>query len=237
MRLKLLTWDVKDTLVQLRRSVGEQYCAEARRLGIPVESESLNRSFQEAYRAQNRLFPNYGLTQGLSSQQWWMDIVKQTFRLSGVHEDRVLTSLAETLYSNFSTEKNWDVLPGVTETLDKCCMLGLRMVVISNFDNRLEQVLHHCRLHHYFQFVMTSERAGVAKPDIRIFEKALRLAGTSPEQALHIGDDYVKDYRAARDAGMESFLLFRHGHISGLENKVPKEHLLHCPQDLLVHLK
>ncbi|XP_069465997.1 haloacid dehalogenase-like hydrolase domain-containing protein 3 [Ambystoma mexicanum] len=237
MRLKFLTWDVMDTLVQLRRSVGEQYCAEAWRLGIPVEPEAVNKSFLQAFGAKKRLFPNYGLSQGLSSRQWWIDVVKQTFMLSGVHDDRVLTAVAENLYHEFCTEKNWEVLPGVAETLDQCRTLGLRMAVISNFDNRLEQVLQCCGLGHHFEFVMTSERSGVAKPDIRIFQNALHVAGIAPQVAAHIGDDYIKDYRAAREAGMQSFLLSVGRRSEEAENNVPQDHLLECPQDLLAHLK
>ncbi|XP_009489028.2 haloacid dehalogenase-like hydrolase domain-containing protein 3 [Pelecanus crispus] len=224
LRLRLLTWDVKDTLLRLRRPLGESYAAEARAHGLQVQPEALGQSFREAYGAQSRRFPNYGRGQGLSSQQWWVDVVKQTFRLSGVHEDRVLTLMAEKLYHDFCSARNWEVLPGASETLSWCCQHGFRMGVVSNFDNRLENILSQCNLRHHFEFILTSEDTGFTKPDGRIFEKALRLSGVPPEQTAHVGDDYTRDYRAARAVGMHSFLLRAAG--QGEEPEVPPEHIL-----------
>uniref|UniRef100_H3BAI4 Haloacid dehalogenase-like hydrolase domain-containing protein 3 n=1 Tax=Latimeria chalumnae TaxID=7897 RepID=H3BAI4_LATCH len=227
MRLKLLTWDVKDTLLCVRRSVGEQYYAEARSRGIQVRPESLNKSFLMAYKMQNKNFPNYGLTKGLSSKQWWVDTVKQTFHLCGVNEDKILTPMAEKLYDDFCSAKNWEVFSDVREALSHCDALGIRLAVISNFDQRLERILAHCSLRHHFEFVLTSEGAGVAKPDVSIFQKALAMAKVEPGYAAHIGDDYLNDYKAARAAGMESYLVKRTGQLDSLQEEVPEEHILY----------
>ncbi|KAM9176244.1 haloacid dehalogenase-like hydrolase domain-containing protein 3 [Mergus octosetaceus] len=207
LRLRLLTWDVKDTLLRLRQPVGQSYSAEAQAHGLRVQPQALSEAFREAYGAQSRRFPNYGRGQGLSSKQWWLDVVQQTFRLAGVRKDGVLSLMAENLYRDFCSVRNWELLPGAAETLSRCCQRGLRMGVVSNFDNRLEDILAQCDLRQHFEFVLTSEAVGFAKPDRRIFEKALRLGGVLPEQAAHIGDDYTRDYRAAREVGMHSFLL------------------------------
>ncbi|NWH47383.1 HDHD3 protein, partial [Fregata magnificens] len=224
LRLRLLTWDVKDTLLRLRQPVGESYASEAWAHGLRVQPEALSQSFREVYGAQSRRFPNYGQGRGLSSQQWWVDVVKQTFRLSGVHEDRVLTLMAENLYHDFCSARNWEVLPGAVETLSQCCQRGFRMGVVSNFDNRLENILSQCNLRHHFEFILTSEDVGFAKPDGRIFEKALHLSGVPPEQAAHVGDSYTQDYRAARAVGMHSFLL--RAARQGEEPEAPPEHVL-----------
>ncbi|NXA18654.1 HDHD3 protein, partial [Ibidorhyncha struthersii] len=235
LRLRLLTWDVKDTLLRLRQPVGESYAAEARAHGVQVQPETLSRSFREAYGAQSRQFPNYGRSQGLSSQQWWVNVVKQTFRLSGVHEDGVITLMAENLYRDFCSAHNWEVLPGASETLSQCCQRGFRMGVISNFDNRLEKVLSQCNLRHHFEFILTSEDTGFTKPDGRIFEKALRLSGVPPEQAAHVGDDYTRDYRAAQAVGMHGFLLWAPR--QGPEPEVPPEHILPTLSHLVTRIE
>lgn len=190
LRLRLLTWDVKDTLLRLRQPVGQSYSAEAQAHGLRVQPQALSEAFREAYGAQSRRFPNYGRGQGLSSKQWWLDVVRQTFRLAGVHEDGVLSLMAENLYRDFCSARNWELLPAAAETLSRCCQRGLRMGVVSNFDNRLEDILAQCDLRRHFEFVLTSEAVGFAKPDRRIFEEALRLGRVLPEQAAHIGDDH-----------------------------------------------
>ncbi|NXY91594.1 HDHD3 protein, partial [Alcedo cyanopectus] len=188
LRLRLLTWDVKDTLLRLRRPVGQSYAAEARAHGVRVQPELLCRAFREVYGAQSRRFPNYGLAQGLGSRRWWLQVVEETFRLSGVSDERVLTAIAERLYRDYCSAGTWELLPGAAETLRRCRQRGFRMGVVSNFDNRLESILSRCELRHHFDFVLTSEAAGYAKPDGRIFRQALDLAGVPPEQAAHVGD-------------------------------------------------
>ncbi|KAJ7426829.1 Haloacid dehalogenase-like hydrolase domain-containing protein 3 [Willisornis vidua] len=220
-RLCLLTWDVKDTLLRLRQPVGLSYAAAARARGLRAQPEALDRAFREAYGAQSRRLPNYGRGQGLSSRQWWLDVVRQTFVLAGVPDG---AALAEQLYHDYCGPHTWEPLPGAADTLSRCRQRGFRMGVVSNFDNRLESILSGCDLRHHFDFVLTSEAAGAAKPDGRIFEEALRLGGVPPEQAAHVGDDYTRDYRAARAVGMHSFLLRTAGQQP--QPDVPAEHVL-----------
>ncbi|XP_053329010.1 haloacid dehalogenase-like hydrolase domain-containing protein 3 [Spea bombifrons] len=237
MKLRLVTWDVKDTLLRMRLPVGQQYHSVAKKRGLHVDPASLEQSFRQAYRAHSRLFPNYGLTQGMTSQQWWSDVVGQTFRLSGVRDEGSIRLVTERLYGDFSTSGNWEVIPGAREALQGCRDLGLRLAVVSNFDRRLEEVLRQCNLHGHFEFVLTSERAGIAKPDPGIFRKALSLARVAACEAAHVGDDYVNDYRAARDVGMESYLLRPEGNPRLEEHRVPNEHLIRSPDELIQRLQ
>ncbi|KAH0615364.1 hypothetical protein JD844_004546 [Phrynosoma platyrhinos] len=207
LRLRLLTWDVKDTLIRLRLPVGESYSAGAQAWGLQVSAESLEASFHKAHRVQSQRFPNYGLAKGLGSKQWWLDVVLETFRLSGVQDKVLLRPLAEKLYQDYSSPDNWELLPAARETLHQCQQLGIPMAVVSNFDQRLPDVLTCCGLRQHFAFVLSSEEAGFAKPDKRIFLEALRISGVAPQLAAHVGDDYENDYKAAREAGMHSFLL------------------------------
>ncbi|XP_061459602.1 haloacid dehalogenase-like hydrolase domain-containing protein 3 isoform X2 [Rhineura floridana] len=233
LKLRLLTWDVKDTLLRLRFPVGERYSAEARACGLQVEVKMLNQSFQQAHKAHSACFPNYGKGRGLSSKQWWLDVILETFRLSGVHDEGAVRPIAEKLYGEYSTAGNWELLPGARETLQHCQWMGIPMAVVSNFDRRLQETLTQCNLHQHFEFVLSSEEAGFTKPDQRIFLKALCIAGVSPELAAHVGDDYVNDYKAAREAGMHSFLLKTAGQPSAWDAQVPKAHVLQSLTHLL----
>lgn len=232
MKLKLLTWDVKDTLLRLRLPVGQQYQAEAKSRGLQVDSAVLESSFRQVYRNHCRLFPNYGLSQGMTSHRWWLDVVSHTFRLSGVQDEQILQPLAEKLYQDFCTANYWELLPGARETLKGCGDLGLKMAVISNFDRRLEDVLRQLDLDRHFDFVLTSETAGVAKPDLGIFHRALKMADVLPHHAAHVGDDFVNDYEAAREAGMFSFLLQRR-----LREDIPSDHWIQSLDQLIPRLR
>ncbi|XP_048368962.1 haloacid dehalogenase-like hydrolase domain-containing protein 3 isoform X2 [Sphaerodactylus townsendi] len=232
LKLRLLTWDVKDTLLRLRIPVGESYAAEAQAHGLQVEAEVLNRTFHWAYQAQAQRFPNYGQDRGLSSKQWWLDVVMETFRLSGVHEDKVLLPIAEKLYYDYCSNRTWELLPGASKTLQQCRQLGICMGVISNFDRRLPEILAQCGLQQHFEFVLSPENVGFAKPDKRIFLEALRISGVPPPLAAHVGDDYMNDYRAPREAGMHSFLIMTARKTDSWEAEVPQEHILSTLTDL-----
>lgn len=55
----------------------------------------------------------------------------------------------------------------------------------------------------YFQEVITSEDAGVKKPDLRIFKYALERTKATSGESLMIGDDYEVDIVGAQNVGLD----------------------------------
>jgi len=55
----------------------------------------------------------------------------------------------------------------------------------------------------YFQKIITSEDAGVKKPDLRIFKYALEIAKATSGESLMIGDDYEVDIVGAQNVGLD----------------------------------
>jgi len=88
---------------------------------------------------------------------------------------------------------------------------GARLVVVSNWDVSLHDVLARVGLAGLLDGVLTSAEAGARKPDPAIFEQALELAGVRPGEAVHIGDTVEEDVVGARSAGIEAVLLLRGG--------------------------
>jgi 2-haloalkanoic acid dehalogenase type II len=88
---------------------------------------------------------------------------------------------------------------------------GLVLVVASNWDCSLTQVLERAGLRSLVDGVASSAVAGAPKPDPAVFEEALRLAGASPGEALHVGDSLENDVEGARAAGVRALLLVREG--------------------------
>lgn len=56
----------------------------------------------------------------------------------------------------------------------------------------------------YFHFTLCAEELGVGKPDPRPFEEALRRAGVTGGQAVHVGDHPLDDIVGARQAGLRA---------------------------------
>jgi putative hydrolase of the HAD superfamily len=99
-------------------------------------------------------------------------------------------------------------VPGVLRALRE---RGARLVVVSNWDVSLHDVLERTELRMLVDAVVTSAEFGAAKPDPAIFARALELAGAGPEEAVHAGDDVEADVHGARAAGIEPVLVARDG--------------------------
>jgi putative hydrolase of the HAD superfamily len=86
-----------------------------------------------------------------------------------------------------------------------------RVVVVSNWDISLEEVLERLGLAPLLDRVITSARVGTRKPAPEIFLQALTASAAPPERALHIGDSIEEDVAGAFGAGIAPVLLRRDG--------------------------
>ena len=64
--------------------------------------------------------------------------------------------------------------------------------------------VHHIGVGHLFDFVLSSEAAGVAKPHPDIFEQALGLSNTEKHETVYVGDDPKRDILGAHGAGIHA---------------------------------
>ncbi len=100
-----------------------------------------------------------------------------------------------------------DVRPSLRDFRDR----GMRLVVVSNWDVSLADVLGRLELTSLLDGVVTSAEAGARKPQAAIFQRALAMAGAAPDRAIQVGDSLVEDVEGARAAGIEAILLRRDG--------------------------
>ena len=86
---------------------------------------------------------------------------------------------------------------------------GLRLVVASNWDVSLAEVLDHAGLAALLDGVVSSAEVGAPKPARELFEAALERAGVAASRALHVGDSLAGDVEGARAAGLRAVLIQR----------------------------
>jgi putative hydrolase of the HAD superfamily len=123
--------------------------------------------------------------------------------------DRVLEALLASLrFTAFA-----DVRPALIDARAR----GQRLVVVSNWDVSLHDVLRTLGLEPLLDAILTSAEAGARKPAPAIFEQALALAGAGApngieaRHAVHVGDSLEEDVAGARAAGIEPILVRRDG--------------------------
>ena len=100
-----------------------------------------------------------------------------------------------------------DAAPALRELRER----GLRLVVASNWDCSLREVLGSAGLLELVDGAVASAEAGAAKPDPAPFRAALAAAGCEPHEAVHVGDSQENDVAGARAAGIRPVLLRRDG--------------------------
>jgi putative hydrolase of the HAD superfamily len=108
---------------------------------------------------------------------------------------------ADEFVDDFMAALVFEPLPDVVTVLGRLRSAGLRLGVVANWDCALPEHLERAGLDRFFDTVVTSARAGAAKPDPAIFELALAELAAESSHALHVGDDPV-DEQGARAAGM-----------------------------------
>lgn len=101
--------------------------------------------------------------------------------------------------------------PEVPEVLAAARERGVRLVVVSNWDVSLHDVLEATGLAPLLDGVVTSAEAGSSKPARAIFARGLALAGVGAAEALHVGDSVEHDVAGALETGIEPLLLARDG--------------------------
>jgi putative hydrolase of the HAD superfamily len=99
----------------------------------------------------------------------------------------------------------------VSEVLCAARERGVRLVVVSNWDVSLHDVLEQTGLAPLLDGVVTSAEVGSAKPAGAIFARGLALAGVAAGEAVHVGDSVEHDVAGALAAGIAPLLLVREG--------------------------
>ncbi|XP_059473537.1 rhythmically expressed gene 2 protein-like [Neocloeon triangulifer] len=207
---RLVTFDVTGTLLKFKQPPGAFYAQVAAQLGLKADPEDLQTAFKRQWTHMNKVKPNFGLKHE-GWQPWWQETVIRTFVDAKIETDhQTLFKLADTLITKFTDSSCWAPRDGAVSLLEELQKSPVTLGVVSNFDPRLHNILEACQLSKYFRFVLTSYEAGCAKPDPKIFQKALELAkieGLQPQEALHVGDNADLDVEGAKSAGWQTWLV------------------------------
>eukprot|EP00794_Sanderia_malayensis_P015692 gene15692-17274_t len=216
MKLKLITFDVSNTLLRIRGSVGNHYAMVANKYygatGKIFEEDATENAFIQAYKVVSKLMPNFGYHNQIAAEKWWYEVVHRVFFSLGLRDIGIMKSISNQLYTDYCTKTNYELYPEVQHVLKTLKSRNdIKLGVISNFDERLDLLLEQLNIRQYFDLVLSSRSVGIAKPDKRIFETMLMLIGgeIKPNEALHIGDSVECDYKSAIKAGFNALLINR----------------------------
>jgi len=108
---------------------------------------------------------------------------------------------------NFTDDIPWKAFPYTIDTLKKLRECGLKLGLISNWNDSCRKVLMNSGIDKYLDYIVVSSEVGVEKPNPEIFKKTFNLVGVDSKQCLYVGDNYYDDVRGSQAVGMDCFLI------------------------------
>ncbi|MDP5200791.1 YjjG family noncanonical pyrimidine nucleotidase [Flavobacterium sp. DG2-3] len=106
-------------------------------------------------------------------------------------------------YIEFLTDNNY-LFDGAIEVLEYLKPKYNLHIITNGFAHVQDKKINNASLGGYFSTITNSELAGVKKPNSIIFDYALKLANTSKEYSIMIGDDFEADVNGALNAGLDA---------------------------------
>lgn len=208
--IKAVFLDAGNTLLASDPPVDEVYARSFAAHGVVASRRDVHHAVHETWRdvAERRLVREDRWADDDGELGFWRRFVQAVY--SRVGGGALPPALLAGLVEHFAHESHWSVYPDVPETLAELRALGLKLVVVSNWDSTLPRLLARLALDVHFDAVVVSAVVGKSKPAREIFDVALRLAGVAAAEALHVGDSAEDDYDGARAAGLAALLLDRH---------------------------
>ena len=187
--IRLVIFDVGQTLLFLTPSSEEVLLARCQQLTIDVELEDLKRGCKagELWVAQTIMNEQQGAPR-MSDEECdtkWEYVVLET-ALKDRKED--LDDLVKKLRNIKSPMQNWSAPPETYTVLNALQARGLPLGIVSNFPKTLPDLCRKVGIADYFDFIIASEEVGISKPDPSIFDIALQKAQVKPNQAVYVGD-------------------------------------------------
>ncbi|MBW7847745.1 MAG: noncanonical pyrimidine nucleotidase, YjjG family [Bacteroidales bacterium] len=118
----------------------------------------------------------------------------------------------------YHAPRNVFLLPDAIETL-ACLSRSFSLHIITNGFEEVQHIkLETSGMGRFFDQVITSEAAGVKKPDPGIFSFALEKTGAKANESLMVGDDLVVDVEGAIMAGMDA-VFFNPNQLNGWKSE------------------
>ncbi|MGR5064322.1 HAD family hydrolase [Photobacterium sp. DNB22_13_2] len=103
----------------------------------------------------------------------------------------------------------WRLFPDVLPALEKLRNVVPLAIITNGFTYHQEDKLQVTGIREFFSYLVISEQVGAAKPDPRIFQRALKQSGKQAQECWYIGNHPFNDATAASQLGFKAVWINR----------------------------
>lgn len=204
-RIRTVFFDFGGTLVEQIANPVDVWLEILLARGLELSREDLGVAYQEANEwFQDAVFAYHGRTKEL-----WPEYDKRVLACLGIEDPTGEHAMA--VEERFNLVRWNRLYPETHAVLDALRGDGRALHVISNDTDEIHGRIRELGLAAYFDSVTCSQEAGANKPDPAPFRLALRRAGCTPAEAIHVGNTYAEDVIGARGVGIAPILVDREG--------------------------
>lgn len=203
--LNAVFFDFGETLVAMETQKEDLFIEAASEIGLKLDSNAVKR----AYECVDFLmkFSSVAINKDSERSEFYRRYNERLCEALGISGS--FAKLWPIIAEKFNGKKKWRLAEGVMETLTGLKYRGIRLAVVANWNKSLGDLVRRLDIGHLFECIVSSQEAGVEKPDPAIFQVALKAMSLleNPGSVVYVGNEYRADIVGARSAGLMPVLL------------------------------
>jgi len=212
--IKAIFFDLDNTLIEFIRAernalefVANAMAGKARRTDGKRMGARLFSLYMDFFGNEEKIFKIFGKEEALDEE-----IIREGKREFARNKEKFYCTYPNVEKVLRKLKKNY-VLGIITDAPKESALMRMKLLGIDQ----------------YFDFIVSFDETGEAKPSKKAFDEALRKACCKAEEAVMVGDSLPRDIKGARDAGICS-VLARYG-----EDEIWKWEEVECKPDFEIH--
>jgi len=197
MRYDVLLCDADNTIFDFNKAEENAFALTCAHMGFE-SSEELLETYSGINSALWKLLEQGGITQKVLRVKRFEQFLAQIGR-----EDLNAQEMADTYASELGRQSV--PLEGAVEAIARWSAL-LPVIIVTNGISKIQHGrMDKSEVRHYIRGMVISEEVGVAKPEAKMLEIGMEMAGvTDKSRALMLGDSLSSDIGAAKNAGVDA---------------------------------
>jgi FMN phosphatase YigB (HAD superfamily) len=213
LQITTLLFDLDGTLAVQQPSSVDVLFSHLEEHQIPLQEDAFRRTLQFVYRywANSVDVAEDLATYGDFTGAFWLQYLKRKIQAAGLPETQaadLAVIIQPAIEGGEQPEKV--VLDDVKPTLKALRTQGYNMGLVTNRSSSIAEEVEGMGFSPYFDFFYSASDVNSWKPDAGIFEHALYLSQSCPEETAYIGDNYYTDVIGALNNGLYPILYDPH---------------------------